>query len=142
MLQVLGVVLAGLLAGEEFIVRYGVQPALRSLDDRAHLRARIALVRSLRVVVPALMIPTVVLAVAVLVTAGGAYRWLGTAALVAFVLISLLGTVPINMKVVDWDDGAPPANWRATIRRWERLDVARSSAAIVAFVLFAAAQAG
>ncbi|WP_035858735.1 DUF1772 domain-containing protein [Cryptosporangium arvum] len=144
-LQIVGLVLAGLLAGEEFIVRYGVQPALRSLDDRSHIGARVALVRSLRIVVPALMLPTVLCAVAVLV-AGGAgpgasLRWAGTGALVAFVLISFLGTVPINMKVVDWRADAPPPDWRATVLRWERLDGARSAAAIVAFVCFVAALA-
>lgn len=40
-------ILLGLLAGEELIVRWGVQPALASLDDRAHLQARIALVKRL-----------------------------------------------------------------------------------------------
>ncbi|MFI5952584.1 anthrone oxygenase family protein [Cryptosporangium sp. NPDC051539] len=143
-MQILGLVLLGLLAGEEFIVRYGVQPALRSLDDRSHIRARVALVRRLRVVVPGLMLPAVALAVVVLVTVGGAgsgFRWGGAAALAAFVLISFLGTVPINMQVIDWRDDAPPANWRETVLRWERLDVARSAAAVVAFVCFVAALA-
>ncbi|MCW2720107.1 MAG: hypothetical protein JWR81_3929, partial [Pseudonocardia sp.] len=69
-LQAVGLVLAGLLAGEEFIVRYGVQPALRALEDRAHIQARVALVRSLKVIVPILMIPTVLVGIAVLVVSG------------------------------------------------------------------------
>ncbi|WP_433202889.1 anthrone oxygenase family protein [Dactylosporangium sp. CS-047395] len=144
LLQAVGVILAGLLAGEEFIVRYGVQPALRALDDRAHIRARVALVRRLRVVVPALMLPTVAVAVAVLIGAGGAgagWRWAGLAALVAFLLFSFLGTVPINMKVVDWDADAPPGDWRAVVERWQRIDVLRSAAAIVAFACFVGALA-
>jgi hypothetical protein len=140
-LQALGLVLAGLLAGEEFIVRYGVQPALRRLPDTDHIRARVALVRRLRIVVPALMIPTVLVAVAVVATSGGALRWAGLAALAAFLLFSFLGTVPINMKVVDWQAENPPADWPATVRRWERIDVFRSSAALLAFVLFVAALA-
>jgi hypothetical protein len=146
-LQAAGLILAGLLAGEEFIVRYGVQPALRGLPDRAHIEARVALVRRLRVVVPALMVPTVLAAVAVLVVAagqdrhGGAWRWAGAAALAAFLAFSFLGTVPINMKVSGWSADAPPPDWRATVTRWQRIDVLRSSAAMVAFGCFAAALA-
>ncbi|MFI5909752.1 anthrone oxygenase family protein [Dactylosporangium sp. NPDC051541] len=142
--QAIALFLAGLLAGEELIVRYGVQPALRLLDDHAHIQARVALVRRLRIVVPALMLPTVAAAVAVLVLAdgpGSGWRWAGAAALTAFLLCSFLGTVPINMKVVDWRPEAPPADWRATVTRWERIDVLRSTAAIVAFGCFAAALA-
>ncbi|WP_433043324.1 anthrone oxygenase family protein [Dactylosporangium sp. CS-033363] len=144
LLQAIGVILAGLLAGEEFIVRYGVQPALRALDERAHIGARVALVRRLRIVVPALMLPTVAVAVAVLIRADGAgagWRWAGLAALVAFLLFSFLGTVPINMKVVGWDADAPPADWRAVVDRWQRIDVLRSGAAIVAFGCFVGALA-
>lgn len=138
-LEVLSVVLAGLLAGEELIVRWGVQPALRSLGDRAHIEARVALVRSLRIAVPILMLPTVIAEAAVLITDATAVRWAGAALLAAFLLFSFLGTVPINMKVIDWRADNPPADWRATVRRWERIDVFRSSAAVLAFICFAIA---
>jgi hypothetical protein len=52
--------------------------------------------------------------------------------------------VPINKGALQWPPDAPPANWRALIRRWERLDVIRSSAAVLAFaclLMAAAAQA-
>ena len=138
-LEVLSVVLAGLLAGEELIVRWGVQPALRTLGDRAHVEARVALVRSLRIAVPMLMLPTVIAAAAVLITDATTVRWAGAALLTAFLLFSFLGTVPINMKVSDWRADNPPADWRATVRRWERIDVFRSSAAVLAFICFAIA---
>lgn len=138
-LLVVQLVLVGLLAGEEFIVRWGVQPAMAALPDDAHVRARIAMVRSLRVVVPALMVPAVLASVAVLVLGGtddgAGWRIAATAALVVFVLASFLGTVPINIGVADWDPADPPADWQRTVSRWERIDVLRSSAALVAFVL-------
>ena len=142
-LLVVQTVLLGLLAGEEFIVRWGVQPALSSLPDTAHLFARVALVKRLKMVVPALMVPTLIASVAVLVvagTAGGlAFRVAGTVALLVFVLASFLGTVPINIGVNDWDPEHPPADWRAVVTRWERIDVLRSTAAGVSFVLVAVA---
>lgn len=70
-LEIVQLVLVGLLAGEELVVRYGLQPAMDALPDDAHVRARIAMVRRLKVVVPLLMLPTV-LASAALVVVGGA----------------------------------------------------------------------
>lgn len=147
-LQAVGLLLAGILAGEEFIVRYGVQPALSGLDDRAHILARQALVRRLRIVVPAIMGPTVLVGIAVLVFGGGgggssgfAFRLAGVAALVAFVLFSFLGTVPINIRVNDWNVDSPPADWKAVVARWQFIDVFRSSAAILAFAFFLVAVA-
>ncbi|AOX65764.1 hypothetical protein BJK06_08360 [Curtobacterium sp. BH-2-1-1] len=138
---VVQLVLVGLLAGEEFIVRWGVQPAMASLPDDAHLRTRIALVKSLKVVVPMLMVPAVLATVAVLVVAGAGdglgWRVAAAVALGVFVLASFLGTVPINIRVNDWDPLDPPADWKRVVVRWERIDVVRSSAAIVAFVLSA-----
>lgn len=138
-LLVVQLVLVGLLAGEEFIVRWGIQPALSAMPDDAHVRARIALVRSLKVIVPILIVPTVLASVAVLVTAGttGGLGWriAATVALVVFLLASFLGTVPINIGVNDWDPAAPPADWKRVVARWERIDVLRSSAAVLAFVL-------
>jgi uncharacterized membrane protein len=145
-LESLGLLLAGLLAGEEFIVRWGVQPALSTLPDLPHLLARQALVRRLRIVVPALMVPTVLLAIAVAATAGTGpgfgFRIAALAALLAFVLFSFLGTVPINIQVNDWDADAPPSDWKAIVARWELIDVFRSSAALLAFALLLVAFAG
>jgi hypothetical protein len=139
-MQAISIVFAGLLAGTELIVRYGVQPALRRLPDGPHVLVRQALVRQLRVVVPVLIVPTVLAAVAVLVTAGGSFfRWAGVGCLVAFLLTAAFGTVPLNIQVDGWDLERPPADWKAVVSRWERLDVLRSTAAIAAFVCFAIA---
>lgn len=142
-IAVLQLALAGLLAGEEFVVCYGVHPALATLSERSHVETRVALVKRLKVVVPAIMVPTVIVAIVLLLVAwsepGLVWRVAGAVALVAFVLFSFLGTVPINIKVNDWDVENPPADWQRLVSRWARLDVFRSSAAILSFVLFAVA---
>ena len=144
-LEFIGVFLAGILAGEEFIVRYGVQPALSRLDDFSHIRARQALVRRMRWVVPAIMVPTVLVAIVVVIIGGWGpgcwFRIAGLAALVAFLLFSFLGTVPINIKVNDWDLDNPPEDWKALVARWQLIDVFRSGAAILAFAFFLVAAA-
>jgi hypothetical protein len=94
-------------------------------------------VRRLRVVVPIVMLPAAVLAVAGLVTVTGpglALRWATMVAMVVFLLLSFLGTVPINIKVNDWRVDAPPAGWKTVVRRWARIDVLRSTAAAAAFL--------
>jgi hypothetical protein len=48
------VLFAGLLAGEEFVIRYGVRGPLASLDDQPHILLRRALIRPLRVIVPSI----------------------------------------------------------------------------------------
>jgi hypothetical protein len=58
-----------------------------------------------------------------------------------FLLTAALGTVPLNIQVNDWDPERPPADWKAVVTRWERLDVLRSTAAIVAFACFVIAVA-
>ncbi|SBN63411.1 hypothetical protein GA0004736_2344 [Curtobacterium sp. 9128] len=85
-LLVAQLVLVGLLGGEELIVRWGVQPAMAALPDDAHVRTRIAVVKSLKVVVPILMIPAVLASIAVLVVGGtgDGLVW-RSAAVIAFV---------------------------------------------------------
>ena|SRR5690242_11699508 len=140
MLTAACLILLGLLAGTEFAVRWGVQPVLSSLDDRAHLRARIGLVKRLKVIVPAVIVPSVAVTVAHFAVAfgdpGAPARWAGLTSLAAFLLVAAFGTIPINMRVDGWDPDHPPADWRAQVRRWVDLDVYRSSAAVLAFVLF------
>ena len=131
--------LAGILAGEEFIVRYGIQPALNSLEDRAHLLGRIALIRKLMIVVPAVMIPTILAGIVTLFVGGASegfvFRLLGVIMLVVFALFSFLGTVPINIKINDtWNADTPPSDWEHLVKRWQFIDTFRSGSAILAFV--------
>lgn len=143
--DIVQLVLIGLLAGEEFIVRYGIHPSIASLPDDAHVLVRIALVRRLKIVVPLLMVPAVLASIGLLIAAGSGVglgvRIAGIVALAAFVLFSFLGTVPINMKVNDWEPAHPPADWHEVVRRWTNLDTFRSTAAIVSFVCFVVALA-
>jgi len=135
---VISVLFAGLLAGEEFVIRYGVRGPLASLDDQSHIRFRQALIYKLRILVPAIYVLTLLSAVAVTVldgTNGGmAFRGVAIAALVAWIGATLRGTVPINEAVLEWSASAPPVTWRAQVDRWERLNTLRTWAAVIAFI--------
>ncbi|WP_371477069.1 anthrone oxygenase family protein [Kitasatospora sp. NBC_00315] len=140
-LEVLNLLSAGLLAGAEFVVRFGVRSSIGALDPEPSILLRQALIRRLRRVVPALYLPTLLTGLAVTIRYGGgtglAVRCAAMAAVLVWTVTTFAGTVPINATILDeWRADAPPAGWRATVRRWERLDTIRTVAAMVAFVLF------
>jgi uncharacterized membrane protein len=133
------VLFAGMLAGEEFLVRYGVRGPLASLDDRTHIQFRQALIRPMRVLVPALYVAALLAGAAATALdgtdAGLPERCAGIAVLVVWIAVTIGGTVPINSAAMAWDPDAPPASWRAQVERWERLNTVRMWAAVVAFAL-------
>ncbi|HEX4702569.1 MAG TPA: anthrone oxygenase family protein [Pseudonocardiaceae bacterium] len=132
----------GILAGTEFVVRLGVRAPITVLAEQPQIQLRQALIRRLRVVVPAVFGATVLSTVAVTVADGtGAVRLVGIAAVVAWTLVTFTGTVPINKATLTWRPDAPPHDWRVLVRRWERLDTARAVAATTAFAFFLTAVA-
>ncbi len=136
---------AGLLAGEEFVVRYGVRGALSALDDPSHIRMRQGLILRLRILVPSLFVPSLILTVLVAVfsigRAGDWVAWVAVASLLVWAGVTFGGTVPINSAAIEWDPDAPPADWTARVRLWERLDSIRCWASVIAFALLVATAA-
>jgi uncharacterized membrane protein len=135
----------GILAGEEFVIRFGVRRPIASLDEGPQIELRQRLIRSLRILVPAVFVPTVLSGVAVTMLAGRGlgfgFRCAAVVALLIWTVTTLKGTVPINEATLEWEPKAPPANWRALVSRWELLDTVRTWAAITAFALFLTAMA-
>jgi uncharacterized membrane protein len=132
----------GLLGGEEFVIRYGVRGPLARLEQEPHIRMRQGLIRTLRILVPSIFLPTLLSAVTVTVVDGAdsglAFRCAAILALLAWGAVTIRGTVPINEAAIEWDPAAPPANWRAVVDRWEDLNTVRAWLAIVAFALLLA----
>jgi uncharacterized membrane protein len=130
----------GILAGEEFVICYGVRAPLASLDNRAHIQLRQALIRNLRILVPIVFAATLLSGLVATILKGFdpafGFRCAGLLTLVTFITITLKGTVPINQAALTWDPTAPPSNWQRLVHRWEQLDTLRSWAAIIAFILF------
>ncbi|WP_406067680.1 anthrone oxygenase family protein [Micromonospora sp. NBC_01638] len=54
---------------------------------------------------------------------------------VASFLITRFGNVPINGQIKVWAVTTPPADYAATLQRWEMFNVARTLTALAAFVL-------
>ena len=135
----------GLLAGIEFLVCFGIRAPLRILDEQPQVRIRQALIRRLRVLVPAVFVLAALSGIIVAVLDGTApgfvFRCAAVLAVLTWILATFLGTVPINEAVLTWRPESPPENWKAIIERWERLDLVRTGAALTAFASFLTAVA-
>jgi hypothetical protein len=144
-LEFINLFCAGLLAGAEFVVRFGVRRSVAVLDQQPQVQLRQALIRRLRVMVPSVYAPTTLSAVAVTVLAGtGAgfgFRCAALLAMLLWTLTTFLGTVPINAATLTWRPDSPPDNWRAIVSKWERLDTVRFWTVVIAFALFLTAAA-
>ncbi len=142
LLQFITVFFAGMLAGTEAAIHYGVAIP-EALNEQAKIQLRQALVRRLRVLVPALFVPTAVLGIAVAILAGttsGAWlRCAGLLALLTWAVVRVIRTVPINRATLSWDPAAPPRNWRALVGSAEQFHGVGVWAAAAAFACFLAA---
>jgi hypothetical protein len=144
-LNLVTVFLAGLLAGMEFVIHYGVRGPAETLDDRAQLQLRQALARRLRVLAPAFFLPTAVGAIAITALDWTVPDWwfrvAGLLALLLWILIRVIGTVPINSATLTWRLDAPPKNWKALVTRAERFHIVGVWAVVLAFACFLTAMA-
>src|SRR4051812_10196479 len=139
-LAIANVFFAGILSGIEFVIHYGLRAPAEVLDERSQIQLRQALVLRLRVLVPAFFIPTALSAIAVTVLDGGRpglwLRCIGILAILIWIVIRVIGTVPINSATLTWSPGAPPQNWKALVNDAERFHIVGVWAVVLAFALF------
>ena len=145
LLDFAAVFFAGMLAGIEFGIHFGVRAPIEQLPDPAQLQLRKAMTLKLRVIVPAFFAPTALLTIALSVlrvgAPGFAFRCAAVVALLVWVGIRVVGTIPINSATLDWPLDAPPADWKAQVMRAERFHTLGVWAAVslFAFLLIALA---
>jgi hypothetical protein len=144
-LDFVNVFFAGMLAGIEFVIHYGLRVPAEMLDDHAQLQLRQALVLRLRVLVPAFFVPVAVsgFALTILDSAAPGFwsRCAGVAALLTWIAIRIIGTVPINSATLSWQLSSPPMNWKAQVNHAERFHIVGVWAAVLAFAFFLTAMA-
>lgn len=141
--SILAVLLAGLLAGSELTSRAIVHPALWKLEHCEQVRAEKLMYRRFASIDPFLMSATVV---ACLIAAGqldgdsATLAGAGGACFAAMLAITLIGNMPINVRVLRWDvERGDPEEWRRIRRRWDRLHTIRTVLDGAGFVLVALA---
>ena len=144
-LDFVNVFFAGMLAGIEFVIHYGLRGPSEILDEHSQLQLRQALVMRLRVLVPAFFAPTAVLGIALTVlnsaAPGFVFRCAGVVAILTWIVIRVIGTVPINSATLTWQPSAPPKNWKALVNHAERFHIVGVWAAVLAFAFFLTAVA-
>ena len=144
-LEFVNVFFAGLLAGIEFVIHYGLRAPSEVLDEQSQIQLRQALVLRLRVLVPAFFVPTAVSGIAVTLLDGfDPGFWFRCAAMLAvliWILIRVVGTVSINSATLTWQPGAPPKNWKAQVNHAERFHIVGVWAMVIMFAFFLTALA-
>jgi len=144
--SLVAVLLAGLLAGSELTSRLIVHPTLWKLGHREQVRAEKLMYRRFASIDPFLMSSTVV---ACFVAAGqlhgdsAALAAAGGGCFAAMLAITLIGNMPINVRVLRWDEqSGDPDEWRRIRRRWDRLHTSRIVLDSAGFLLVALAVVG
>lgn len=142
----LAVLLAGLLTGSELTSWGIVHPTLWKLDHRAQVRAEKLMYKRFATVDPFLMTGTIVVCFTAAGGLSGSPATLAFAAgacFAAMLAITLIGNMPINVRVLRWDEEhGDPADWRRIRQRWDRLHAIRIVLDSAGFVLIALAGVG
>jgi hypothetical protein len=136
---------AGILAGMEIAIHYGLAATPEVLSDQSQIQLRQALILRLRVLVPAFFVPTALTGIAVAILDGSShglwFRCAGLLAVLVWIAIRVIGTVPINSATLTWDAGAPPKDWKSRVDHAERFHIIGVWAAVMAFAFFLTAVA-
>lgn len=141
-MEIIALVLLGTLAGNELAVGAFVHPTLSRLSDENHAAAVQALGRVLGKVMPFWFVSTFLAVAHLAWHRGGCMYWLSSLLVVASVLFTFWGPLPINHRVVAWDLKSLPSNWKADRRRWDRLHAIRILITLAALVALACGVAG
>ncbi|MGA2904097.1 MAG: DUF1772 domain-containing protein [Candidatus Korobacteraceae bacterium] len=143
-LQVVTIVAAGLMVGNELAVAAFLHPTLRRLPDDVHAPARIAFAGLFGWVMP-FWYALVLLLTAATFYAGPALSSItGKLLLTSSVLwllaivFSLIFPAPLNSRIAAWQVKALPATWRSDALRWDRLHALRMGILFAALVCLVA----
>jgi uncharacterized membrane protein len=140
-----GVVLSGLLAGNELATLIAFHPALNRLPLRSQVEAERALTDLLGRIMPVYMSGTLAAAIAAAFASAGRQDFvfaLGAAlALGVMLAITLTQNLPLNKRTVEFPLDGGEREWSDIRRRWERLHVVRVVLDVSAFAFMAAALA-
>jgi hypothetical protein len=133
----------GILAGMEIVIHYGLRAPAEVLSDSSQLQLRQALVLRLRVLVAVFFVPTALSGIAIAVLEGAAVglwlRGVGLLAILVWIVIRIIGTVPINSATLTWELAIPPKDWKAQVARAERFHDVGVWAVILSYACFIAA---
>jgi Domain of unknown function (DUF1772) len=133
------VLLSGLLTGSELTSWGIVHPTLWKLDHREQVEAEKLIYRRFGTVDPFLQTGTIAACFVASRSLRGRDATLALLAGVSYssmLAVTLIGNMPINLRVFRWDEQhGDPEQWRRLRRRWDRLHTCRIVLDSAGFVL-------
>src|SRR5712664_1784014 len=126
-LNVVAIIVAGLMVGNELAIAAFVHPTLDRLPDAVHLPAATALARVLGRFMPFWYILVFLLTLTeVLIQWHQSSHlpiWIATSAILWLLasVYSITALVPINNRIASWAEATPPADWKTFRSRWDLL---------------------
>ena len=136
---------AGILAGIEIGIHYGVGAPPEVLSQKAQIQLRQSMSLKLRILVPVFFVLTTLSAIAITVLDGASpghwFRYAGLLSALIWIVSRAVGTVPINRASHTWNPEAPPKDWRSRVERSEMFHIYGVWAAVAIFAFFLAAMA-
>jgi Domain of unknown function (DUF1772) len=137
--SLVAVLLAGVLTGSELTSWGIVHPTLWKLDHPEQVRAEKLMYRRFASVDPFMMTATIAACFVAATGLRGSSSALAVAAGACYAVmlaITLIGNMPINLRVFRWDEQhGDPVEWRTLRRRWDRLHTVRVGLDSAGFVL-------
>lgn len=131
---------AGILAGIEIAVHYGFHKPTLALDEKPQIVLRQGVTRTLRWLVPGFFVPMTFSGIAITIITwnrhGHYFHLAAILSITVWVIIRVIGTVPVNSAVIEWNPDSPPKDWRAQISKVEKFHIIGTWAAIAAFFFF------
>jgi uncharacterized membrane protein len=124
-LNVVAIIVAGLMVGNELAIAAFIHPTLDKLPDDAHLRAASAIARVLGAVMPFWYGLTLLLALAEVAIqwqqSGRLPVWIAVSAALWMLAIvyTLIALVPVNNRIKAWEKSIPPPDWKTYRQRWD-----------------------
>ena len=139
LLKIASLLLTGLIAGTFFYGTFTVIPTFYEVPSDIHLQFRTALMKHNALIVMWLVV------LAIIAIAWYTWQMRKTRRVFAFCLLALLftvaslvltrlGSVPINMQIKTWSPHAPPANWLDILETWDFYNLIRTILSIASFI--------
>lgn len=126
-LNVVAIIVAGMMVGNELAIAAIVHPTLDKLPDAVHQPTASALARVLGRFMPFWYILVFLLTLAVGLIqwrqSGRLPSWIATSAILwaLAIVVTIIALVPINNRIASWEKVTPPADWKTFRSRWDLL---------------------
>ncbi|MEO6549077.1 MAG: DUF1772 domain-containing protein [Ferruginibacter sp.] len=137
--RIASLLLTGLIAGTFFYGTFTVIPTFYGVPHDIHLSFRTALMRHNAIIVMSMVVLSIV--------ALAFYTWqacrlkiarglilMALILTITSLVITRLGSVPINMQIKTWNISSPPADWLKILDTWDKYNLIRTVASIASFI--------